>query len=1214
MSKVELSDKQAVVVHTLSGPLFVSAGAGAGKTFTLTQRIRYAMLPGSKPREQWADPTVPEPFLDSIDQVLAITFTEKAATELKDRIRGMLLDEGMTAEADKVDSSWISTIHSMCSRIIRAHAFDQGLDPAFALEGYADDLKRLAVEHVLRRVSAEAEGDNKGAYNALLEAFDLEPTGESHDLNNLMSILIAMLSKLAATVGGFDAFECVRPRVSRIEVYEAYKAIADTPSYANCEAAALAVRALDEFFASSQDLPALRACHADCGKLTLPRGKDKDKLSEREFVLQVRDARSRFFAEAYLEARADAMDELVPLAREVRDEYDRLKDERSSLDNDDLLTRAYDALKTDPLVRAEFAGKFKMVMVDEFQDTAQQQVELVRLLCSPDARELCTVGDAQQSIYRFRGADVSVFRSMKVEVEAAPAGVVATLDANFRSHADILEFADRIFWGENNRLGRDFLHLESCGEENRKDPHPLRSPDTSRHQLALVVGGDADARSREKATQIAQRFKRLIAEEGFCPGDMVILMKALSKADLYASTLREAGIPCVVAGGTSVFRKAPEVGVVRALLAFLANPNDGQNGTLPLLASPLFALGAQELLALATYRESVADVVDSRSLTADVLLGGEVLSEFGQLPLLDRARQILKCALERVGREPVSQTCAYVLNESGWLYRLEHGGASEHAQAANVLKALEIVRAEEVGRAFAPRVVADAVAKHIDTVKESPGTLNGAGADAVRIMTIHASKGLEFPVVAVAECDSVAPDKSRFRTCEENGTTYWCAFPSKYEVGSDDCFYEGLADVTFEEGEPDRGVPERAADAFIYMRKRDAELEFDELARLFYVAITRAREVVILAMGAQYGTELKPGHKSSLVGDVLSHVLPADDSNAGLPDLGADRLDFPDAHAGDYSIAFLDDVCYPDKKGRCYAAADYPSLSMQAERGDAADVQANDGRGSCEGSHTETMMESAASDVVSASVPREDARTVDVVYPQAVATSIGTLERPPRDSYSYSSISAALHEQAEDRVERANRASEDAGAAGENSTPLVAAGDPTALGSAFHAAAQWLIETGCVTVPAERIDALAHYWRVTPEQRGRLQAALARWEGSAVRRELMAWPEVRAEVPFFSLGAADADIASFGAYAEGAIDALATDLAHPERALLIDYKTGGSAHETPEQLQEKHALQARVYADVLHKAGLRDVTLVFVRVEIEDEDRPGEPQTVVYHL
>lgn len=189
-----LNPKQARIVETLEGPLFVCAGAGSGKTYVLTQRIMHALRPGSKPRGQWADPSVPEPFLESIDQVLAITFTEKAAAELKERIRSALIEESMDGEAAKVDSAWISTIHGMCSRIIRAHALDLGIDPAFGVVEYADDLKRSAVEHVLRRAQLE-DATGEGPYDALLAAFDLEGTGMSFSATNLMAILTKKIGR-----------------------------------------------------------------------------------------------------------------------------------------------------------------------------------------------------------------------------------------------------------------------------------------------------------------------------------------------------------------------------------------------------------------------------------------------------------------------------------------------------------------------------------------------------------------------------------------------------------------------------------------------------------------------------------------------------------------------------------------------------------------------------------------------------------------------------------------------------------------------------------------------------------------------------------------------------------------------------------------------------------------------------------------------------------
>lgn len=1197
MAAIKLDAKQERIVKTLEGPLFVSAGAGSGKTFTLTQRIMYALRPGSKPQGQWADPQVPEPFLDSIDQVLAITFTEKAAEELKERIRAALIDEGMDAEAAKVDNAWISTIHGMCSRIIRAHALDLGLDPAFGVAEYAEDLKRAAVEHVLRRAIAE-DATGAGAYDDLLAAFALENESGSYSARSLMAILFKVLSAASASVGGLGAFCQVRPAPSHVALMEAYREIALAPSYANAEAAQRAIDALDAYVGSARDMEALRTCFASCDALSLRgRGMGKD---EKAAVAEVRRERTLFFAESYLGMKGDALSQLMDLAADVQAEYEALKAEKSLLDNDDLLTRAYDALKDNPLVRAEFAGKFKMVMVDEFQDTAQQQVELVRLLCGADGRELCTVGDAQQSIYRFRGADVSVFRRKKKEVERSGQGVSCSLDVNFRSHADILAYADKIFeGGEGNPLGRDFLHLDSCGEATRKGARALVDPTTARRQAVLVACGSSQERAQHKARAIAERFARLRAREGFAPGDMVILMKRLTDADVYARAVRAAGMPCVVAGGTSVFRQAPEVGAITALLAFLANPDDGQKGLMPLLTSPMFCLGATELLALATHIDPQAGIVDSRTLTGQVFLSGEIMEEFGELPLLTRAREVLGRAVRRVGNDRVADIVRDVVNESGWLFRLERSGqAQDRAVAANVLKALDIVERESAGHAFAPRLVARAYESHIAHIKESPAALNGADEDAVRIMTVHASKGLEFPVVAVAECDGISNDGDALQAVEREGRTYWSALPNRFDLADD---ADMLTVPELDEDNVTHEVPERAAEAFAYMKRENRLLDYEEAARLLYVAITRAREVAILAFGVRFATELVPEHPTSLVGEVLSRILPVDQGNDGLPDLGAGRLNFSDSKEGDFQLIALSELNYPAKKGvhRTYSIEEF---------GPDAGVDANGA--APEGSGLSAGGEGAGS------------RHVAIVTPAAVDYRLVPAERSSRASYSYSSISRELHAEAEDRdVAVGTPQGEGSDAADscshERSSSQAAhagdATDATNLGSVVHDACQWMIETGSDEVPVERVDALCRYWGCTSEQRVRIDAAIDRWRGSKVRAEALRWPCVRAEVPFYSRGMEELGD-RFGAYAEGAIDLLCTDPSDSGHALVIDYKTGGHADETPEQLREKHALQARVYADVLHKQGYGHVTLKFVRVEQPDPTDPTQPQVVTYNL
>ena len=465
-------------------------------------------------------------------------------------------------------------------------------------------------------------------------------------------------------------------------------------------------------------------------------------------------------------------------------------------------------------------------------------------------------------------------------------------------------------------------------------------------------------------------------------------------------------------------------------------------------------------------------------------------------------------------------------------------------------------------------------------------------------MTVHASKGLEFPVVAVAECDGISNDGDALQAVEREGRTYWSALPNRFDLADD---ADMLTVPELDEDNVTHEVPERAAEAFAYMKRENRLLDYEEAARLLYVAITRAREVAILAFGVRFATELVPEHPTSLVGEVLSRILPVDQGNDGLPDLGAGRLDFSDSKEGDFQLIALSELNYPAKKGvhRTYSIEEF---------GPDAGVDANGA--APEGSGLSAGGEGAGS------------RHVAIVTPAAVDYRLVPAERSSRASYSYSSISRELHAEAEDRdvavgtPQGEGSDAADSGSHERSSSQAAHAGDATDatnLGSVVHDACQWMIETGSDEVPVERVDALCRYWGCTSEQRVRIDAAIDRWRGSKVRAEALRWPCVRAEVPFYSRGMEELGD-RFGAYAEGAIDLLCTDPSDSGHALVIDYKTGGHADETPEQLREKHALQARVYADVLHKQGYGHVTLKFVRVEQPDPTDPTQPQVVTYNL
>lgn len=1206
-----LMPQQLQIVKTLDRPLFVSAGAGSGKTFTLTRRIVYALSPESGP------------FVEHLDQVLAITFTKDAAAEIRDRVRRALIDEGMDEEALTVDDAWISTIHGMCSRILRAHALELGIDPEFTVLIDTDELMDQAVEHVLGRATApdaapELAASLKALYAWYPMAGEGGPFGAGTTIKGLVRDLLELSSQLP---GGMDDVCVARGQADTSALADAYRAALGA-SKAATEKAQVALDAIDAFEASGKTMEDAARLMMSC---TMPRA---SKAFPKEQVELLKAEAADAFINIVLACGGPALDALVDLARSVEAEYRALKAGQSALDNNDLLRMAYEALRDYPAIRAAYEGRFKMVMIDEFQDTDQMQVDLIRYLTGAGERALCTVGDAQQSIYRFRGAEVEVFRRQERKVGSsaapetaaasdAPAGELVKLVRNFRSHDEVLRYVARVFDGDTGGLMQGFLDLEPS--DKRKDKLKAKA---SRRQAVFVAGGSTQERTQAKARAIAERF-RALADKKQPQGSMVLLLGRMTNADVYAQAFRDQGLDCVIAGG-SVFAQAAEVQTVRALVCALANPADTAQGFMPLLASPMFALGAQEFLALATKLDEQTGETSRRNIDAGIMSDSDVPGLQG-LPLVTRAREVLRYALRRVGRDSFAAIARDVVNASGWFVRLAQRGPEGKAIAANVLKALDAVAEAEAELGNSPRSIALAFDRFL-AGKEAPGALNEEGDGAVRIMTVHASKGLEYPVVAVAECFGVRKSSGAAQMGRVEGGAQVVALPARFDGVK-------LADGTFVKGDDVKKQFEHAfkgkgtslwlppelmedvcatgspAEAFACLRNDDLQLSLEERARLLYVAMTRARELVILAMdaGVSRGKLCAPTFdvETDLTYDVLRRILPTD--GLDMPQLDADRLVFDNSKPGDYELISLADFTFGEQAFEANASLDAEGRLV---RGDAEAEGAD-----------------AAADRPVAPGPADpEPDSFELVYPQTVGVRMGTCSYPARDSYSYSSIAAALHAEAEDRAAETrvpmDEAGDDAESDGSEMTDTdVAAveptGNPMALGSAFHAACQWLIEMGADALPAERADALARLWHLTPEQRERFDVALDRWLKSAVRADLLAWPCVRAEVPFFSLGCEDEDIARYGAYAEGAIDALATNPADSSRALVIDYKTGGTPDETPEQLQEKHALQARVYADVLHKAGFEAVTVKFVRVEQANPAifvDPAEPQVVTYNF
>lgn len=1143
-----LNERQLEIATTLDEPLFVEAGAGSGKTSTLTQRIAWALSPGSG-----ADGGA---FLDGLDQVLVITFTEAAAREIKERVRSTLRRAGMVRESLSADDAWISTIHGMCRRILARHALDLGLDPGF--EVVADSRQAALFDRAMDEVMRAARGD--AAFSAAIAEYELGGRMRQGGYSGATGIVERLVREGRALAGGVDALRAAHGTGGLAEAMSALamrlEELAAQPLTPAMSAKVLpSLEALRGFSALPAGGRTPEAAAAALFSVALPaRGSaaTKEALGAAKSALALARAEAAF-------CRAEPLAEaLLELARRVGRRYEEVKREQRCLDNDDLVRLALLAVRDHEEVRRDYEGRFRLVMVDEFQDTDAMQLELIGLLSGTDARRLCTVGDAQQSIYRFRGADVGVFRSRARDGRGLR---TVRLDVNYRSHADVLALVERVCTGGPGVAGGTmpgFMHLDA--NPARTDAYRARS--LPRVDIEVCGGAGRSGRaSREQTATLAAQVADALAryrDAGERPGDMALLLGVTTHADLYIDAIRARGMECVVTGG-STFTSTEEVTVVRALLHTLANPTDTQSGLFPLLASEMFGLDANDFCELGTRAQEKLDAPTKRSidrgLSSMELYGGHTPSA-----RLARAHEVLARALDDVRRRPVADVVADVVRDSGWLARLEAGGAEGLARAANVLAAVRYVRdlTSELGLGAAR--AATEFDAWLEAAKVPPASLAG-GRDSggtVRVMTIHASKGLEFGVCAVAECWAARRSEAAVALGPvTGGTREFVVRPHEQALG------RWLDDVDASELEPsaDKAADQPLAARYLALRAADDEAEAAEQARLLYVALTRAREALVVGVSAAHG-------KQGISSELAARTLDA---------LGIDSL-LPGASSVDYGGSAPAQV-------RCVVV-------FQEGRG-AERVVTIDSAGTLE---LEGAPAAGGDDPAPA--------PFDLYEIDAGARFCAPGGWRAREGvFSYSSVHAELLAGRGEAPApaRARRAAEAEGA------PDAADADrATNLGSAFHELAQAMVERG--GAPDEAlVAAQARRWGLSVRAEGRLRAALARWERSSIRTGALSWPRVRPEVPFFQRVSSP-----HGDYLEGAIDLLCTD-DDSRRALVVDYKTG-DAGLSPEEVRERHAMQAEFYAGVLLAEGYEHVSCAFVCVERDDADAPGEPLVARYEF
>ncbi len=1169
MAQVSYTYEQECCIGRLVGPVDISAGAGSGKTFTLSQRIAHALSPDS------------HSGIRDIDEVLAITFTDKAASEIKSRVRSTLRANGLFEPALKVDSAWISTIHGMCSRILRTHALMLGLDPGFAVIGdkERDELLDAAINEM---VGEDSEIVSRTEFDALFEAFPARSIGFGG--GSVFAMVEALIAKAAGMVDGFDGFRtgpapasptelAKRLLLACEEVLAAYEGAKTTATLEkNKMSLSNAAEALEAYLLDGDQtiegfIDVLDQCEF-LGKRGCPAEETAEYMNVHAGVAQ----------EAFLAKARPLLDDLLTLAQRAQTAYESRKRALGVLDNDDLLKRALDALSHEEIA-AQYRDRFKLVMVDEFQDTSQIQIEIVRRLAGEGLRYLCTVGDAQQSIYRFRGADVNVYKAFRSGLEtdevreSGGEPTLLKLSRNFRSHADVLAFV-RTVCSQKQVFGDDFLDLEAA-----YDGRGYRAAEPRIQLVAATVpqgcsGGTADLAQAE-ARAIAQYFRRM-HDAGHALSDMAVLLGRMAYAEVYAQAIREEGFPCVIAGG-SLFHKAREVKVVERLLRVLADLNDTQ-ALFEVLTSEMFELSADDMLDLSTGFDEANGIPLKRNLSKGFAALAECEGELS--PGLRHAVMLLRKAQMEIRFKRPSKALMDVLLDSGWIARLEASGAEGSACIANVLKAVRFVETMEEDKAYGiARVAAEFSGMIAAGMKEAPGALSADGQEAVKIMTIHASKGLEFPLVALARF-AKGPSGSKSKLSAETiGTETYLSLgaPSAcMEKGSLSAKAQAKPYEASDDADP--RTAKNLLDYHAALKRVAHREEEAEERRLFYVGATRAKEALAVVMGIkEQKTDPYRAYKgavedirSALFGDEL---FPADDALADYG--GSEPASFvrvaavaEDAEGEEPTAVIAGDLL--EKGAACREAHPSdgyePSACAEATR-----------RG-----------ESACQYAVGAG---EIGDLGTVFVPEIEPFGLLDTRAPVRERsglFSYSSIAEPHDAVASDMHDGA---------------PLAADADKaTDLGSAFHRLAQ-LAALRSPDFARSRFDAVAKTYGIKDVER--LRSAVDRWFSSGVCARALGMRVHDAEVPFC------AAVAGAGSL-EGEIDLFCTD--DGRHALIVDYKTGGSAAETDEQLHEKHLLQAQCYAFATLRQGYDSVEFAFVRVERDDPSGVDTLQVVPYRF
>ena len=858
-----LTDQQRRAVEHRGSSVVLSSGAGCGKTHVLTQRYLSHLA---------ADGDAAD-----VGQVVAITFTDRAAREMRDRIRTAVakLPDAARHLRD-LETAPVATIHGFCGNLLRQYAVPAGLDPGFDVlsDVLSANIRAEALQECLRGLLT-VEPPYPPAAAALRELVVLFGWGAVVEAVDGLLLDVdrpAWAAWLARPPADIAADWAGPTRAALLPGWVAYLAAA-SPKVAGCLGLLERVR------------PASVEGRANCERLVaeVPRLHEAadlaaavDELTELAKVGRTgkKDWPDAVVYEAVKDAFTDFRGDLpkrlavftdptgdgpaaarvgqlfLLVAAAADDAYRHRKRRAGVLDFQDLLVGARDLLRDHADVRESLQTRFRFLLLDELQDTDPVQMELVELLCGAGLEHgmLFAVGDHKQSIYRFRGADVGLFRALRAKVAAE--GRLG-LSRNYRSQPGVLKFVNALFTKRipdyepldthhapaGDAANVEFLWASRVGHDsgsslNAQQNPPVDtggSPNDAPDGVAGVRAAEADAIAARITRLLADPTPRVRDRAATAPRrverkDIVLLFRSMSHVAIYEAALRRHGHDYYLVGGRAFFAQQ-EVYDLLCLLRAVENPQDAAS-LVGALRSPFCGLSDEAVFVLAGHPDGPWAGLHDAERVATLPID--------QIPAAGRARRHLEKWRATKDRVPIARLLNTVFANSGYDAAMQFEFLGDR-KLANLWKLIGLARSFDNTGLFG---LHEFTARLGDLVKCQPREEQAAtlpeNADVVRVMSIHQAKGLEFSVVIVP--DIAAADRGNVHPAARWHRELGCLvkLPAEFEIPGED----GAADPP-----PFPDIPDRLG------RAADQLADWQEDLRVLYVACTRARDLLILSAG-----------------------------------------------------------------------------------------------------------------------------------------------------------------------------------------------------------------------------------------------------------------------------------------------------------------------------------------------------------------------------